>query len=102
MDDLELDCPDAKKVIANFLGRAVVDEVLPPSFLSDSLICDLGGTVVEQAKVLLSLRRSGSLMEHIWALGPNAPIGELKRAIQLLVEVCPCLYYVWGVPVSAS
>jgi hypothetical protein len=33
-DDLVLDCPDAVRLLSLFLGRAVVDEILPPSFLA--------------------------------------------------------------------
>lgn len=32
--DLELDLPDAAHYIALFLGRAIVDEALPPAFLT--------------------------------------------------------------------
>lgn len=35
--DLELDLPDATHYIALFLGRAIVDEVLPPAFLTTVL-----------------------------------------------------------------
>ena len=34
MQDLQLDNPDAAHLLALFLGRAVVDEILPPSFLA--------------------------------------------------------------------
>lgn len=86
MDDLELDVPDAKSTVANFLARAVVDEILPPAFLSDSLIEGIGGSVVEQAKVLLSMRRSGARLEHVWSLGANAPIEDLKKSVALLIK----------------
>lgn len=33
-DDLVLDCPDAVRLLSLFLGRAIVDEILPPSFLT--------------------------------------------------------------------
>lgn len=33
-DDLVLDCPDAVHLLALFLGRAVVDEVMPPAMLT--------------------------------------------------------------------
>lgn len=33
-DDLVLDCPDVVHLLALFLGRAIVDEVLPPAFLT--------------------------------------------------------------------
>lgn len=35
--DLELDLPDATHYIALFLCRAIVDEVLPPAFLTSVL-----------------------------------------------------------------
>ena len=34
VQDLELDIPDAAHFVALFLGRATVDEVLPPAFLT--------------------------------------------------------------------
>ena len=34
MQDLQLDNPDAAHLLALFLGRAIVDEALPPSFLA--------------------------------------------------------------------
>ena len=34
LQDLELDIPDAAHFVALFLGRATVDEVLPPAFLT--------------------------------------------------------------------
>jgi programmed cell death protein 4 len=45
IDEIEKDAPAARDLLAKFLGRAVVDEVLPPSFLSDAVVCNLGGTV---------------------------------------------------------
>lgn len=37
IQDLELDLPDATHYVALFLGRAIVDEVLPPAFLNSVL-----------------------------------------------------------------
>jgi programmed cell death protein 4 len=37
LQDLELDIPDAAHFVALFLGRAIVDEVLPPAFLTKVL-----------------------------------------------------------------
>lgn len=34
LQDLQLDNPDAAHLVSLFLGRAIVDEVLPPSFLA--------------------------------------------------------------------
>lgn len=49
-DDLELDIPSARPILATFLARAVVDEILPPCFLTDPWVMRLGGDIVEQAK----------------------------------------------------
>jgi len=38
-DDLVLDCPDVVHLLALFLGRAIVDEVLPPAFLTQVCAC---------------------------------------------------------------
>lgn len=43
VDEIEKDAPAAREMLAKFLARAVVDEVLPPSFLSDAVVCNLGG-----------------------------------------------------------
>ena len=34
LQDLQLDNPDAAHLLSLFLGRAIVDEALPPSFLA--------------------------------------------------------------------
>ncbi len=41
-DDLVLDCPDAVHLLSLFLGRAIVDEVLPPAFLTQVRLRALG------------------------------------------------------------
>ena len=33
VDDLQIDVPDAPDLIASFVARAVVDDVLPPAFV---------------------------------------------------------------------
>lgn len=38
-DDLLLDVPDALRLLSLFLGRAVVDELLPPAFLTQVRCC---------------------------------------------------------------
>ena len=45
VDEIEKDVPNARDMISSFIARCVVDEVLPPSFLVDPIICNLGGEV---------------------------------------------------------
>lgn len=87
IDEIELDAPLAKTMVASFLARAVVDEVIPPAFLQDSVVCNLGGEIVEQAKLLLSRDHGGAKLERIWGPGDGRPVEELKVAVdQLLLE----------------
>eukprot|EP00599_Poterioochromonas_sp_BG-1_P004928 CAMPEP_0173143998 /NCGR_PEP_ID=MMETSP1105-20130129/6987_1 /TAXON_ID=2985 /ORGANISM="Ochromonas sp., Strain BG-1" /LENGTH=372 /DNA_ID=CAMNT_0014057627 /DNA_START=227 /DNA_END=1346 /DNA_ORIENTATION=+ len=79
IDEIELDAPLAK--------IAVVDEVLPPAFLSDSVVSNLGGEIVDQARLLLSRDHGGAKLEKIWGPGDGRPVEEMKVAVdQLLLE----------------
>lgn len=85
--ELVKDIPDAVKLIAQFLARAVVDEVLPPSFLSDPLVERIGKEVIEKAKVLLSMKHGTARLEHVWGPGASpASVEELKKAVAMLVQ----------------
>lgn len=101
VDELEKDVPTARDDISTFLARCVVDEVLPPSFLSDIVVCNLGGDIVEHAKRMLSRDHGGARLEHSWGPGDGRPVEELKIAIdqllqeyllsRLLDEACRCI-----------
>lgn len=86
IDDYSVDAPAAKTMLATFLTRAVVDEVLPPSFLADAVVCNLGGDVVVQAKTLLSLHHGGAKLERIWGPGDGRSVEELKVALDQLLQ----------------
>lgn len=86
VDDLRVDVPSAVRDIATFLARAVVDELLPPSFLSDPLVVGLGGEMVEHAKLLLSRDHMGARLEHIWGPGDGRSVPDMKVAIDQLVQ----------------
>lgn len=86
IDDYAVDAPAAKTMLATFLTRAVVDEVLPPSFLADAVVCNLGGEVVVQAKTLLSLHHGGAKLEKIWGPGDGRSVEELKIALDQLLQ----------------
>jgi len=85
-DEIEKDCPKAREMISIFLARAVVDEVLPPSFLSDAVVCNLGGEIVTHTKLLLSLGPSGVSMERVWGPGDGRPVEEMKLAVDQLLK----------------
>jgi hypothetical protein len=83
--DLETDSPGAVGTLAKFLARAVVDEVLPPSFLMDPDVASAGGPIVEEAKALLSVRHAAARMEHVWGATAAAPVSELKDQVRMMV-----------------
>lgn len=87
IDDIEKDAPTARDMTAMFLARCVVDEVLPPSFLSDVIIMKLGGDVVDHARRMLSREHGACKLMRVWGPGDGRPVYEMKEAVdQLLME----------------
>lgn len=73
-------------MVASFLARAVVDEVLPPAFLSDQNNSRPGDEVIEKAVTLLSREHCTARLEKIWGPGDGRPVEELKQAMDQLLE----------------
>lgn len=86
VDEIVKDCPAAKDILATFLARAVIDEILPPSFLADTVVCTLGREVVDHAKLMLSRDHAGAKLERSWGPGDGRPVDELKVAIDQLLQ----------------
>jgi programmed cell death protein 4 len=87
VDEIEIDAPNAPHILSSFIARAVIDEILPPSFLSDSVVRNLGGDIIESAKIMLSQDHAGAKLEKIWGPGDGRPVEEMKVAVdQLLLE----------------
>ncbi|GBF95677.1 hypothetical protein Rsub_08659 [Raphidocelis subcapitata] len=92
-DDTVLDLPDAVHLLSMFLGRAVVDEVLPPAFLASVLPSlpdgGLGVTVVQATGSLLSARHAAERLQACWHGGGLAGADGLegvKRQLKGAVE----------------
>ena len=73
-------------VVASFLARAVVDEVLPPAFLSEHNNNRPGDIVVEKAVGLLSREHCTARLERVWGPGDGRPIEELKQDMDKLLQ----------------
>jgi len=83
LDDLKLDVPDAEAALAKFTARAVVDDILPPAFLTDTHVVSTGGDVIARARVMLSVKHAGIRMERVWGANEaNSDVAELKAAMQ--------------------
>ena len=78
-------------MVGSVLARAVVDEVLPPAFLSNRNNSHPGDEVVEKAVGLLSREHCTARLEHVWGPGDGRPVTELKDVMDQLLEVS------WGV-----
>lgn len=112
LDDLSIDIPDAKvrffldfegphlfyyvtkfaiilqSIVGCFLARAIVDEVLPPAFISNRNNSHPGDEVTEKAVCLLSREHCTARLEKVWGPGDGRPVAELKEVIDQLIEVC--------------
>ena len=71
---------------ASFLARAVVDEVLPPAFLSDQNNDRPGDLVIEKAVSLLSREHCNARLEKVWGPGDGRPVAELKTEMDQLLQ----------------
>jgi programmed cell death protein 4 len=71
---------------ASFLARAVVDEVLPPAFLSEQNNSRPGDIVIEKAVTLLSREHCNARLERVWGPGDGRPVEELKKDMDQLLQ----------------
>lgn len=112
VDDLALDIVDAVDVLALFVARAVVDDILPPAFLTSARNkvseSPKGLEVVQTAeKSYLSAPHHAELVESRWGGSTHVTVEEVKRKIADLlreflengdtVEACRCIREL-GVP----
>ncbi|XP_058093870.1 LOW QUALITY PROTEIN: MA3 DOMAIN-CONTAINING TRANSLATION REGULATORY FACTOR 1-like [Magnolia sinica] len=105
-DDLALDILDAVDILALFIARAVVDDILPPAFLTrakkklpDS---SKGLEVIQTAeKSYLSAPHHAEFVERRWGGSTHVTVEEVKKKIADLlreyvesgdtVEACRCI-----------
>ncbi|KAJ3681171.1 hypothetical protein LUZ60_015660 [Juncus effusus] len=112
IDDLALDIPDASDVLAVFISRAVVDEILPPAFIArmkENLPEGSRGIEVLQIaeKSYLSAPHHAELLERRWGGSTRLTVEEAKKKIVNLLkeyvqngdmsEACRCIREL-GVP----
>eukprot|EP00268_Persea_americana_P006577 TRINITY_DN12369_c0_g1_i3.p1 TRINITY_DN12369_c0_g1~~TRINITY_DN12369_c0_g1_i3.p1 ORF type:complete len:731 (-),score=205.71 TRINITY_DN12369_c0_g1_i3:677-2869(-) len=105
-DDLALDIVDAVDVLALFIARAVVDDILPPAFITKAkkLLPDSskGLEVIQTAeKSYLSAPHHAELVERRWGGTIHVTVKEVKKKITDLLreyvesgdtmEACRCI-----------
>ncbi|KAK3017847.1 hypothetical protein RJ639_004539 [Escallonia herrerae] len=105
-DDLSVDILDAVDILALFIARAVVDDILPPAFLTrakKSLSESSKGFEVLQTaeKSYLSAPHHAELVERRWGGSTHVTVEEVKKKIAYLLreyvengdtsEACRCI-----------
>lgn len=73
-------------MVASFLARAVVDEVLPPAFMSEQNNERPGDLVIEKAISLLNREHSTARLERVWGPGDGRPVEDLKKDMDQLLQ----------------
>ena len=77
---------NSQEIVGSFLARAVVDEVLPPAFLSNQNNERPGDEVIERAVSLLSREHCTARLERVWGPGDGRPVVELKQVLDQLLK----------------
>eukprot|EP00300_Choanocystis_sp_HF-7_P034571 c4740_g1_i1.p1 GENE.c4740_g1_i1~~c4740_g1_i1.p1 ORF type:complete len:381 (+),score=76.89 c4740_g1_i1:112-1143(+) len=92
LEDLATDLPYVADITGRFLSRAVVDEVLSPSFLTQAA-GELGENdtqapqAIRLARDLLKMNHAGLHIEHQWGFKLEyEEVDSLKRKIQQLLD----------------
>eukprot|EP00249_Psilotum_nudum_P015818 c25533_g1_i1 orf=741-2900(+) len=106
VDDLCLDIPDAIDIVALFIARAVVDDILPPAFLlkTSQMLPEgsKGHEVIQKAeKSYLTAPLHAEIVERRWGGSTQSTVEEVKKKITALLneyvesgdkaEACRCI-----------
>ncbi|KAK9828666.1 hypothetical protein WJX72_001404 [[Myrmecia] bisecta] len=89
VEDLSFDVKDAASLLSHFVGRAIVDEILPPSCLTAMLPAlrndSLGVSVVQTSGKLLGARHAAERLQNCWHGGARS-IAELRASMEALLR----------------
>jgi hypothetical protein len=90
VEDMTLDIPDAPRFLTLFIGRAIVDEAVPPSFLSHSEQLkehSLGIDIIHAARKLLAAKHSAERFTNCWhGYSPKETSEVLTRAFKTMIQ----------------
>eukprot|EP01052_Picozoa_sp_SAG31_P024856 SAG31_NODE_2142_length_6344_cov_1.986709_3_plen_538_part_00 len=97
VDDLAIDVPEAPALVALFLARAVLDELLPPAFVTSGSCGTSGGAALDApppsgvavcaaARTLITARHGAARVLAAWGGGEAGTSTHSKREIRALLE----------------
>jgi len=88
-EDLSLDVPEAPHMLSLFLGRVIVDDALPPSFLATVLPSlgdnSLGVSIVQATGSMLAARHGAERLQNCWhgsARDPDSVRSEMRTLLE--------------------
>jgi len=87
LDDVLLDTPDAVDILSKFLARAIVDEVVPPSFLNFAVAeTPLAEKCIVLSHALVNQPFRSERLAHVWGAGALSSVKRLKEEVNLIFE----------------
>jgi hypothetical protein len=88
IDDFTLDVRDGVDLLAKFIARAIVDEVVPPAFLKTASVehSPKAKSTMALANGLFSERHGSERLAHIWGPGDLTSVKRLKAEVSTVIE----------------
>jgi len=87
LDDMVLDTPDAVDILSKFLARAIIDEIIAPSFLNHAVAqTPLAEQCIHLAHSLMNQPFRSERLAHVWGAGDLSSVKRLKEEATLLFE----------------
>lgn len=87
IEDFKLDIPNAPEYLSMFLARAVVDDLIPPKFLSsDSADVELAKEILVKAKSLIKGKGAFKRIAHIWGPAGDQSVKRFKERAKTILE----------------
>lgn len=87
LEDIVLDVPDASDMLAKFLARAIVDEIVPPAFLKNTVpTTNIAKDTIALANALITERHRMDRLAHIWGPGDLSSVKRLKEEAATMIE----------------
>jgi len=87
LDDILLDTPDAVDILSKFLARAILDEVVAPSFLNFAVAeTPLAEKCISLSHSLVNQPFRSERLAHVWGAGALSSVKRLKEEVQMIFE----------------
>ena len=87
VEDLTLDIPNATELLACFIARAVIDDILAPAYVyTDWPNRPLVTETLSKASGLIQGKHAAQRLAHVWGPGDGKSVKRLKERVILLLE----------------